>query len=183
MTDIATTDPVVVSYARAILEVARAEGALERVEDELFRFARSVEGNRELADRLADPSTDTGAKLGVVTDLLGGRAHPATVSAVAYVVQAGRARQLPAVADALAALGAESRSHSLAEVRTATPLDAGQERRLTSAIGRAVGREVDVRVVVDPDVVGGLVVKVGDTVIDGSLARRLADLRAALTRS
>jgi F-type H+-transporting ATPase subunit delta len=177
----AAGDPVIASYATAILTVARAEGALERVEDELYTFARAIDANPDLRERLAEPGLDTAAKLGIVTDLLGGRAHPATVSAVAYVVQAGRARQLGQITDAFVRLGAESRSHSLAEVRTAVALDNEQQRQLAEALSRAVGRPVDLKVIVDPEVVGGLVAKVGDTVIDGSVAHRLAQLRSALT--
>jgi F-type H+-transporting ATPase subunit delta len=177
----ATIDPVVAGYAKAIVDVAEAEGALERVEDELFRFARAVDGSPELRDRLVDPAIDAGAKLGVVTDLLGERAHPQTVSAVAYVVQSGRARQLSQIAEAVVALAAESRTEAVAEVRVAVELDAGQRRRLAQALARIAGREVDVKVIVDPRVVGGMVVRVGDTVIDGSIARRLEDVRTQLT--
>lgn len=182
-TPAATGDPVIAGYATAIFTVAKAEGALERVEDELYTFARAIEQNPDLRDRLAEPGLDTGTKLGIVTDLLGGRAHPATVSAVAYVVQAGRARQLSQITDAFVTLGSESRSHSLAEVRTAVALDAEQQRKLADALSRAVGRQVDLKLVVDPDVVGGLSAKVGDTVIDGTVARRLTELRSALTRA
>jgi F-type H+-transporting ATPase subunit delta len=174
-------DPVVQGYASAIFSVAQAEGALERVEDELYAFARAIEQNADLRDRLTDPSTDTGAKLGIVTDLLGGRAHPQTVSAVAYVVQAGRARQLAEIAQALVTMGASSRSQALAEVRSAVTLDAAQQRKLAEALGRTAGQPVDLRVVVDPSVVGGIVAKIGDTVIDGTVSRRLAELRSALT--
>jgi F-type H+-transporting ATPase subunit delta len=174
-------DPVVTGYATAIFSVAQAEGALERVEDELYRFARAIEGHADLRDRLVDPTVDTAAKLGVVTDLLGGRAHPQTVSAVAYVVQAGRARQLGEITQALVEMSAESRSEALAEVRTAVALNAEQQRRLADTLARTVGRPVDLKVVVDPDVVGGVVTKIGDTVIDGSVSRRLAELRSALT--
>jgi F-type H+-transporting ATPase subunit delta len=102
--------------------VADAEGALERVEDELFRFGRAVQEHPELRDRLVDPSIDTGTKLGIVTDLLGDRAHPQTLSAIAFVVQAGRARQLTQIADAVARIAAESRAQAVAEVRTAVEL-------------------------------------------------------------
>jgi F-type H+-transporting ATPase subunit delta len=176
-----SADPVVRGYATAIFAVAEAEGALERVEDELYTFARAVEANPELRDRLAAPGVDTGAKLGIVTDLLGGRAHPQTVSAVAYIVQAGRARQLSAIAEELAQMGAESRAHSFAEVRSAVPLDTEQQRKLREGLSRAAGRQIDLKVVVDPHVVGGVVARIGDTVIDGSVARRLAELRTALT--
>jgi F-type H+-transporting ATPase subunit delta len=180
-TSSAGADPVVHGYATAILAVAKAEGALERVEDELYTFARAVEVNPELRDRLAAPGVDTGAKLGIVTDLLGGRAHPQTVSAVAYIVQAGRARQLSAIAETLAEMGAASRAHSFAEVRSAVALDAEQQRKLRDGLSRAAGRPIDLKVVVDPNVVGGVVAKIGDTVIDGSVARRLSELRTALT--
>lgn len=172
---------IVAGYARALLSVARAEGALERVEDELYRIARLVESNAELRQRLTDPALETGAKLSVVEGLLAGRAHPQTVSAVMFLVEAGRARQLPQIIDAFVELSARERRQAVAEVRTAVPLDEDQQRRLTAAIEKATGQSVTVKATVDPDVVGGVIVRVGDTVIDGSLARRLAELRSRLT--
>ncbi len=175
------TDPIVRGYATAIFSVAQAEGALERVADELYSFAQAVGDHADLRERLADPGIDTGAKLGIVSDLLGGRAHPQTVSAVAYIVQSGRTRQLSEITRVLANLGAESRSEALAVVRTAVALDPAQQRKLAEALGRSAGQPVDLKVVIDPGVVGGLVVTIGDTVIDGSVSRRLAELKAALT--
>lgn len=172
-------DPVS-GYAEALLAVATAEDCLERVENELFQFARAVESNPELRDRLVDPSLDTSTKLGLVTDLLGARAHPQTVAAAAWLVQAGRARQLPAVADELVRRAARSREHSVAEVRSAVALNGEQQERLQRALESSTGQGVEVKVVVDPNVVGGLVVRMGDTVIDGSIARRLADLRSRM---
>jgi F-type H+-transporting ATPase subunit delta len=171
----------VAGYAEAIAVVARTEGVQERIEDELFSFARTVAGNAELRDRLTDPGIDLPTKLSVVEGLLAKRAHPQTISAVAWIVQAGRARQLPDIADALIRRGASARNREVAEVRTAYPLDEGQQRRLADALSRASGREVEARVILDPEVVGGVVVKIGDTVIDGSVARRLAELRSRLT--
>jgi F-type H+-transporting ATPase subunit delta len=180
MTTEARADPLARGYAQALLTAAQAEECLERVENELYQFARAMETNTELRDRLVDPSADTAAKLGLVTDLLGARAHPQTVAAVAYLVQAGRARQLPAIADALAALAARSREQTVAEVRAALPLDDEQQRRLAAALEASTGQSVDFKVIVDPYVVGGLVVRLGDTVIDGTVTRRLADLRSQL---
>lgn len=174
-----TADPAVAAYARAILEVARAEGALTRVEDDLFRFARTVEGNPELRDRLVDPAIDISAKHAVLDELLGG--HPQTASAVMWVVQSGRARQLTDIADALVAQAAAARSAVVAEARVAVPLSDEQRQQVTTALARSTGSDVELKVVVDPDVVGGMVVKMGDTVIDGSVARRLAELRGRLT--
>lgn len=174
-------DDVVTGYARALLAVARAEGVAERVEDELYRISRAFEANPELAQRLTDPALETGAKLSVVEGLLSGRAHTQSVSAVMFVVESGRARQLPDILDTFVRLSAESRREAVAEVRTAVALDTQQEQRLTAAVEQATGRKVTLKTSVDPDVVGGVVVRVGDTVIDGSIARRLAELRSRMT--
>ncbi len=173
-------DDPVSGYARAIFHVAQAEEALDRVSDELFRFARAMEDNPELRERLTDPAVDVADKLQVVDDLLN-RAHPQTVSAALYLVHAGRARQLEDIAEALADLVAESRSRAVAEVRTAVELDDERRKRLAEAIQEATGKQIDLKVIVDPDMVGGVVVKVGDTVIDGSVTRRLSEFRARLT--
>lgn len=172
-------DPVVAAYARAILDVAEAEGVASRVEDDLFRFARTVEGNPELRDRLTDPGIDVGAKLAAVDELLGG--HPQASSAVMWILQSGRVRQLSAIVDTVVSMAAAARAKTVAEVRAAVPLGEDRQRQLAQALSETTGQEVEVKVVVDPDVVGGLVVRMGDTVIDGSVARRLEELRARLT--
>lgn len=174
-------DPLVTAYARAILDVAEAEEVAERVEDDLFRFARTIEGNVELRDRLTDPGVDIGGKLAVIDELLGG--HPQSASAVMWVLQSGRIRQLTAIADALVSMAAAKRSRVVAEVRTAVPLSEERRRELAEALSGTTGQDVEIRAVVDPDIVGGVVVRIGDTVIDGSVARRLEELRASLTRA
>jgi F-type H+-transporting ATPase subunit delta len=167
-------------YADGILAVAQAEGVLDRVEDEMYRFARAFEANPDLGRQLGDQHIDIGTRLGIITDLLDGRAHPQTVAALSYIVQSERSRQLPEIADAVVAKAASTRRRGVAEVRTAVPLDDEQVRRLAASLEQSTGREVEVKVVVDPEVVGGVVVRIGDTVIDGTVARRLAELRTAL---
>ncbi len=175
------SDRLIQGYAEALFSVVRAEGELDRVEDELFRIARTVEADAELREQLTNPAAPVPQKLAIVDELLRGRAHPQTIAAVMYVVQAGHARQLTDIADAFAHAAAESRSRALAEVRTAVELTERQRQELARALSQATGRDIELKVVVDPDVVGGVVAKVGDTVIDGSVSRRLADLRARLT--
>ena len=177
----AETDATVTGYAQGIYLIARAEGALDRVEDEMYRFARAFEANADLGRRLGDQGIDVQTRLGIISDLLGGRAHPQTISALSYIVQSGRARQLPEIADAVVSLAAAGRRRGLAEVRSAIPLDDDQVKRLAASLEQSTGRQVEVKVVVDPNVVGGLVVRMGDTVIDGTVARRLADMRTAMT--
>jgi F-type H+-transporting ATPase subunit delta len=164
-------------WAAGLVEVARAEGQLEAVEEDLFRFARVLEGSDELRSVLTDEAVPASRRLGVVTDLLGNRASPLSAALVSAVVAAGRARQLPAIADALVQRAAASRQRAVAEVRSAVALDEDQRTRLAEALGRATGRNVEVKVVIDPSVLGGVVAQVGDTVIDGSVRARLDELR------
>jgi F-type H+-transporting ATPase subunit delta len=172
---------LIAGYADALVAIAQAEGVLDRVEDELFRFARTIEASPDLRSPLVDPATDTATKMGIVTDLLAQQANPQTIAAVALLIQTGRIRHLTEIADAVVERAASARQQTVAEVRSAVPLDAGQQQRLAQALARIAGREVALKVVVDPNVVGGLVTKLGDTVIDGSVSRRLVELRSRLT--
>jgi F-type H+-transporting ATPase subunit delta len=164
-------------YATAVLEVARVEGELDRVGDELFKVARAFESSRELRESLSDRRIPVERKLGVLEDLLGGRTSPLTLGLVSFVVGVGRASDLSAIADQVAARAAAERDRVIAEVRTAVELDEAQVARLAEQLGRATGKHVDVKIVVDPSVIGGLVARVGDTVIDGSVRTRLTQIR------
>ncbi len=168
-------------YARAMFSVAEAEDALDEVEDELFRFARALESEHELRDALTDPRLPAERKRAVLAEVLGERSNPVTLNLLGFVIDQGRARDLGAIVDELVALAAEQRQSAVAEVRTAVPLDAGHRDRLAEALERATGRKVELKVVVDPTVVGGVVAKVGDQVIDGSVRRRLELARERLS--
>ena len=167
-------------YAAAVFDVASAEGVLDRVEREFYTLGRAVESQSELREALTDPRLPAERKKSILEDLLGGRASEVTVGLVEFIIGQGRGRDLPAIADALAARAAASRSREVAEIRTAVPLDDETVARLAEALGRATGKQVEVRTVVDPSVVGGVVARVGDTVIDGSVRRRLESLREIL---
>lgn len=167
------------AYALAFRAVIEVEDPLGEVEDELFRIARVVEGNEELLSTLSDPHIEPARRQQVVVELLGGKAQPATVNLVGMVVGLGRARDLAAIVDATVALGAASRESAVAEVRSAIALSDEQIARLAEALGRATDKNVEVKVRIDPTVQGGIIAQVGDTVIDGSVRRRLEQLRAA----
>jgi F-type H+-transporting ATPase subunit delta len=169
----------VAAYADGLLAVAKGEDAIGRVEDELFKVARTFEANDELRSTLTDPAIPVERRAGVVEELLGPRANRLTTAMVVFVVTAGRAHDLPAIVDAFVARAAELRAEAVAEVRSAYPLDAGQQARLAEALGKATNKKVTVKVIVDPSVLGGIVARVGDTVIDGSVRSRLDQLRQA----
>ena len=168
------------AYAEALFEIARAEGNLDRVEDELFRFARTLEASDELRMTLTDKTIPAERRQKVVEELLGGKASPVTVALISFVVAVGRGRNLPEIIDKLVARSAEQRREAVAEIRTAFPLDEDHRQRLARALERATGKRVDVKEVVDSSVLGGVVAVIGDTVIDGSIRHRLEQLRESL---
>jgi len=167
-------------WAEALLRIAESEGHLEAVEDDLFRFARTFEGSDDLRLALTDPSLPIERRIAVIEELMGGRALATSTALVSAVVAAGRASDLPEIVDAFVEMAAARRHRALAEVRSAVSLTDEQQRRLADALSRATGKEVEVKVVVDPSVLGGLVATVGDTVIDGTVRHRLEQLREQL---
>ena len=167
-------------YARGLFEVARAEGTLDEVEDELFRFARSYESSDELRNALSDDQIPPGKRQAIVEDLLGGKATPTTVQLVSMVIGSGRSRELPAIIDRMVQRAAQSKDLALAEVRSAIPLTADQQDRLKAALANATGKTVELKVIVDPSVLGGLVATVGDKVIDDTVRSRLDQLKSRL---
>jgi F-type H+-transporting ATPase subunit delta len=173
-------DDLIDGYADGLFSVARAEDALPAVEDELYAFAETLEQNSPLREALTDAALPAENKKGAIADILGERANPLTVSLLGFLVDVGRAREIPKIARRLAEMAAGERDHTLAEVRTAVELSDAQRERIAAALSTATGRTVDLKVVVDPSVVGGVVARVGDEVFDGSVATRLEDAKHRL---
>jgi F-type H+-transporting ATPase subunit delta len=174
------SDARIDGYARALFEIARAEGTLDEVEDELFRFARSYESSDELRLALTDDTIPAGKRQAIVEDLLGGRATGTTTQLISMVVGSGRGRDLPAIIDRLVARASSSKNLAVAEVRSAVPLTEDQQARLKAALANATGQQVNLKVIVDPSVMGGLVATVGDSVIDGTVRTRVEQLKSRL---
>ena len=165
------------AYAQGFIRVARAEQQRTAVEDDLFRFARALEANDELRGALGDRTVPPERRIAIVEELMGGVGVPVSVGLVSMVVGADRAGELPAVVDRFLELSAEERRHDVAEVRAAVPLDDRLRERLAKALSDATGKQVEVKVVVDPSVLGGIVARIGDTVIDGTVRHRLEQLK------
>jgi F-type H+-transporting ATPase subunit delta len=168
------------AWAQALLEIAQAEDHLSEVEDELFRFARIVEGNDELRMALSNPGQPADRRAAIVDELLENRSLQMTRAMAAFIVGAGRGHDLPAIVARFVELAAQSRQHEVAEVRSAVPLDDEQVQKLAQALGRATNKNIEVRVVVDPTLLGGIVATIGDTVIDGTVRHRLEQLKETL---
>lgn len=171
------TDTIELLGSEALLMGAEAEGRIDSVEEELFRFARVVEGNSELQSTLANQATETPAKLALVGELLDGRTQPETSALVRHAVAHPGGRRIEDALSSLVERAASRREQLLADVRVAQPLTTDQEQRMAAALTRVYGKRVVLQTTVDPNVMGGAVVKIGEEVVDGSIATRLADVR------
>ena len=164
-------------YAEALFRVLQAEGDLDRVENELYHFGKTLESNHQLRQALSDQAVPRSKREEILEELLEGKATSHTIGLLSFVVAQGRGRQLPEILDELSDIAAEARQHVVAEVRAAVSLDEKQQDDLAAALSKATGKNVEVKVVVDPSVIGGVVAKIGDTVIDGSVKHRLDELK------
>jgi F-type H+-transporting ATPase subunit delta len=165
---------------RVLFVKADRDGVLEEVEDELFRFSRILAAQPKLAELLADETAPADERVGLLDTVLAGRVNEVTGQLIAQAVREPRARSLELVVGTLAELAAAMRSRSMATVTAAAPLSDEQERRLAQTLSTIFGRAVSVQVELDPELLGGLVIRVGDEVIDGSVAARLARARQQL---
>jgi F-type H+-transporting ATPase subunit delta len=165
----------------AILAGAETSGRIDRVEDELFRFERTVAGNPQLRDALTNRVPPGTAKAELVSSLLEGKAAAESVRLARQAVLAPRGRRLDRTLEHYLALAAKRREQLTAVVTVASDLNAQQSERLAAALERIYGKPVLLQVVLDPHVLGGIRVQVGDEVVDGTVLRRLDEARRRLT--
>ncbi|MGZ4452240.1 F0F1 ATP synthase subunit delta [Oryzihumus sp.] len=163
----------------ALVKAADARGEADRLEDELFRFGRAVADNPELRDALSDPARSASDKKALVRSLLEGRATPGAVRLAERSVS-GVHLTVSRALDEYGKVAAATRNRLVALVRTARPLEAGEEQRLADVLARQYDRPVHLNVVVDQSLVGGLRLQIGDDVIDGTISSRLDDARRRL---
>lgn len=165
-----------VETAAVLVAVTDADrrGRLDAVEDQLFAFGGAIDESPSLASALSDPAAPTDAKIGLVGDLLDG-ADPATISLAKRAVSAPRAGTLTETVGDFARIAADLRRRLVAIVRTAVELNDVQRDRLRAALGRQYGREIHLNVVIEPEVVGGISVTIGDDLIDGTLRTRVTE--------
>jgi F-type H+-transporting ATPase subunit delta len=157
----------------ASLDAAEVRGELDDVEDELFRFGRIVSSDRELGRILSDRKAQAGGKAALLDRLLSRKVSPVTEQLLRNVLTGPHVGHAENAIERLSDVASRRRGQSVARVTTAVALTAEQEQRLTEVLGRIYGRTVGLQVTVDPSVLGGLIVQVGDEVIDGSIAHRL----------
>ncbi|HEY3010892.1 MAG TPA: F0F1 ATP synthase subunit delta [Micromonosporaceae bacterium] len=164
----------------ALLASADRAGELADVEDELFRFGQVVDGDTRLAAIIGDPAEPPRRRADLVHALLEGKARPVTIRLAEISVQGYGGRGFAASLTRLVETAAERRDRQVAYVTVATPLTEEEERRLGSTLSELYGREVTIKLTVDPEVLGGVSVLIGSDLYDGTVLRRLIDTRHAL---
>lgn len=166
--------------AETLLAGAERANQLGDVEDELFRFGHFVSGNRQLAAALSDSTADLDRRRDLVADLLDGKVRPASLRLAHLALRGFGGRGFDASLSRLVELAAARRDRQVAYVTTAAPLSDAEEERLAGRLTELYGRQISLKVDVDPSVVGGVKVQVGADLYDGTVSRRLAETRKAL---
>jgi F-type H+-transporting ATPase subunit delta len=165
----------------AALAVAEAAGDLDEVEDELFRFERILDAESELRAALTDSSLPDDRKRDLLHRLLDGKVNDVTFGLLERAVLTPRGRTIERVITDLSALAAKRRERLIARVTTAVQLSEQEYSDLAAALHANFGSDIQLQVVVDPSLIGGLTVRIGDELIDGSVARQLAEARRRLS--
>jgi F-type H+-transporting ATPase subunit delta len=163
----------------ALTIVAQNENTLDDLEDDLFRFGRLVSAQPGLRSALIG-STSSDAKASLLSGLLSDKVSPVSLSLITQVLTHPRGRSPQAVLDLCASIAARRREQLIAVVRVAAELTAAQRQRLADALRRTYGQGIHLNVVNDPAVVGGMSVQIGDELVDGTAASRLAEVRRKL---
>jgi F-type H+-transporting ATPase subunit delta len=166
---------------RAALGVAERSGTLDEVEDQLFRFGRILNAEPRLRQQLEDRSGAAERRVGLLDRLVGGKVDPTTLRLLGQAVRSPRGRTLEDAVGELVELAAARRERYVAYVTAPAALTEQQEQRLAATLGRIYGRMVSLQVAVEPELLGGLVVRINDEVIDGSVLSRLSAVRQQLT--
>jgi len=163
------------------LQQAEADGSLDEVEDELFRFGRIVDREPELRATLTDRNLPISVRSELLHRLVDGKVAEVSAALIERAVVAPRGRTIERVLESYSELAAKRRERLVAHVTSAVDLTEEQQTKLSEALKREFGHEVRLQVVVDPDLIGGITVRVGDELIDGSVARHLDAARRQLT--
>jgi F-type H+-transporting ATPase subunit delta len=170
----------VAGYADALLDDVDAQN-FDEIEDELFRWARTVEGNVELRRLLLDRDADLASRLGTVQALLGDKVDSVTLALARFVIAGGRSRDVVGTLDYLVDYVANARDWRVARVHTARPLDEQSRADLVASLSLLTGKNVELQVADSPELLGGVLVEIGDLRLDATTRARLSALRDAVS--
>ena len=168
--------------AEALLASAERGGDLIDVEDELFRFGQIVDGDSRLAAALSDSTVDGERRAELARTLLDGKAKPATVRLVELALAGFGGRSFQTGLSRLVELAAARRDTTVAYIVSAVVPTDEEEQALVAKLSRMYGREISLKIDVNPKIIGGISVRIGSDLYDGTVLRRLSEARAALTK-
>jgi F-type H+-transporting ATPase subunit delta len=174
------TDAVEQLAVLALCTAADVVGQLDELEDELFRFGRIVGGDPSLRYALSNLFVPAQGRRSLVVDLLEGKVTGPGLRLISQAAAHPRGRSMDANLESYAGLAADLRERLVAEVHVAVPLSAEQRSRLATVLAAIYSHDVHLNVVVDPQLIGGMTVRIGDELINGSVASRLAELQRGL---
>ncbi len=175
-------DPINTGYARALFEMAQAEGVVSRVEKELFRLRELLKKNPDLLEFLKDPNIKHEGKRQALNDLFQGRVHPLVLNALITLSDQDRAGRVLHVIEEFSACAADATQKVSGEVTTAIPVDDVTLNRLAAELSRVTGKNVQLFQKVDPSILGGAIIQVGEEIIDGSLRHKLDQIKERLAQ-
>ena len=170
-------------YAKAVLALGQSQGNLDRVGGDLRAIAKALKDSTELATVLSNPAIRRADRKRVIDAILAKLiVQPSTKNLVYLLLDGERLDTLPAISREVDAMIEAKAGRVSAEVTSARPLDPAQLSQITAALEKLSGKKVDVKRREDPELLGGVVAKVGDVVYDGSLRTQLRTLRDELTK-
>ncbi|MEI6082754.1 MAG: ATP synthase F1 subunit delta [Verrucomicrobiota bacterium] len=175
-------DPINTGYARALFEMAQAEGVVSRVEEELFRLRELLKANPELFQFLKDPNIKPEGKRTALGDLFQGRVHPLVLSTLISLSDQDRAGRVLHVIEDFSNIAAAARQTITGEVTVVVTLDDATLGRMATELSRITGKNVKLLQKIDPAILGGAIITVGEQIIDGSLRRKLDQLKDKLAQ-
>ncbi len=177
------SDPLVRGYAEALFQMARAEESLDRVEEELTRLKRVLESNAEIKEFLSHLQISSEGKKSAVSQIFGDKVSPLTLHWLHLVIDQGRQRKLLGMIETFFTLAQESREKVTAEVITAMPLSEDLLQRLEKELSRASRKRVFLKPMVDESILGGVIVKMENKIIDGSVKHRLEEIKQEMVKT
>jgi len=173
-------DPINTGYARAMLELAQAENVVGRVEEELLRLRELIKSNPSLLEFLKNPNVKHEGKRQALSELFENRVHPLVLNLLIGISDLDRGGRVLPIIEEFSAQAAAARQTVTGEVVTAIKLDDAMLKRLADELSRTTGKNVHLFQKVDPSILGGAIIQIGEQIIDGSLRRKLNQLKDLL---
>ncbi len=175
-------DPLVNAYAESLFRLASVEGVADRVEEELRELDRLYQTNYELKEFINNPRVKAEGKKDALAELLGGKLSRITLNHMYLVVDQERGRMFPKIAEEYRRLASEARAKISAEVVTALPISDSVVTQIKEQLQKLTKKDVHIRSRVDESIIGGVVIRVGDKVLDGSVRNKLSQLKRQMER-